>query len=209
MVKKIFVTDWDDTILCSNLIYQEAINQKCNPLEININVYFGAHLRKLELEIIEYFEFLKKHGEIYIITNAIAGWVEQTCFKFFPELYLQIIKLKIISAPELFKTTSQISLTDNIGIDWKYNAMKYVLNLENTNCWLISVGDSEYEEMACKLIYNDMMSNNKTYNVPVKLSSIKLTETPTINNMILQLVNLKKNFNFLINTKNIFKKINL
>eukprot|EP00922_Rhytidocystis_sp_ex-Travisia-forbesii_P063478 GHVS01094445.1.p1 GENE.GHVS01094445.1~~GHVS01094445.1.p1 ORF type:complete len:335 (+),score=80.78 GHVS01094445.1:84-1088(+) len=86
----VIIFDWDDTLLSTsyiNLRGQEGLT----PLAL-------AQLESVARNVISLLELAKKMGRVFIITNAMEGWVEYSVEKYLPSAQQLVTSIKIISA---------------------------------------------------------------------------------------------------------------
>ena len=181
-INKIFIFDWDDTLLCTSVISPGG--------------YFDDNMIILpsKLEKIKHLETLVKKlltkttekGDTYIITNSEPGWVEYSCKRFFPDVFSLLSKIKIISArglyekkyPNSFKTWKNMAFNDIIK--------NYELDLP-TN--IMCMGDSTYEMEAAHGLANKFTDGY--------IKAIKFKELPKIEELISQLNLILDKFDFI------------
>jgi hypothetical protein len=181
-INKIFIFDWDDTLLCTSELSPRGYfddNMIILPSKIE-------KIKKLEILVKKILTIAIDKGDTYIITNSEPGWVEYSCERFFPNTFYLLNKIKIISArglcenkyPRDFKT-------------WKIIAFREIIkNYEKslpTN--IICFGDSTYEMEAA----HDL--KGKFPNGFIK--AIKFRESPNIDELINQLKIVIEKFNFI------------
>ena len=178
----IFILDWDDTLLCTTVLTPYGYfddNMIILPLKME-------KIKKLEILVKKLLTITTEKGDTYIITNSEPGWVEYSCKRFFPNAFVLLDKIKIISArgiyekkyPKDFKAWKLMTFNDIIK--------NYEKNLP-TN--IMCLGDSSYEiEAAYGLA-------SKFPNGFVK--AIKFKEFPKIDELISQLNLILGKFNFI------------
>ncbi|CBZ54434.1 conserved hypothetical protein [Neospora caninum Liverpool] len=129
------IFDWDDTLLCTSFL-----NAVCHTPDWRLAC--DEHLQKIEVHAKALLELAMRFGRVFIITNAVEGWVEHSSKKFLPGLVPLLQKIPIISARNRFE-----AVFPGEYHQWKVQAFLEVrrqLNREIiTN--LISVGDSIIE----------------------------------------------------------------
>ena len=181
-VNKIFIFDWDDTLLCTTVISPGGY------FDDNI-VILPSKLEKinrLETIVKKLLTITIEKGDTYIITNSEPGWVEYSCKRFFPNVYSLLDKIKIISArglyekkyPNNFKTWKNMAFNDIIK--------NYELDLP-TN--IMCMGDSTYEMEAAHGLANKFKDGF--------IKAIKFKECPRIEELINQLNLILDKFNFI------------
>ena len=175
----IFIFDWDDTLLCTTILSPYGYFDD----EIEVQPSKMEKIEKLEIYVRSILTKALEKGDVYIITNSEAAWIEYSCERFFPSVYKFLNKIKIISARDLYEE----KYPHDYKI-WKIKAFNniiknYSLNLP-TN--ILCFGDSSYEIDAAY----DLIS--KFPNGFVK--AIKFKEYPLIQDLINQLVFVLENF---------------
>jgi hypothetical protein len=168
----IFIFDWDDTLFCTTFLYP------CGYLENNIFELLTnkEKIQKLEALVKKLLTLAIEKSDTYIITNSEPGWVEYSCKRFFPNVFILLNKIKIISARGLYENKYP-----NDFFAWKNKAFNDIIqNYEkNLPTNMICLGDSEFEIKAA----NDI--STKFSNCYLK--TIKFREKPKINQLINQL----------------------
>ena len=179
---KIFIFDWDDTLLCTSVISPGGY------FDDNM-VILPSKLKKINnLETIVYQLLTKatEKGDTYIITNSEPGWVEYSCKRFFPNVFSLLKKIKIISArglyekkyPNNFKFWKNMAFNDIIK--------NYDLNLPSN---IICMGDSTYEMEAAHGLANKFPEGF--------IKAVKFKELPKIDELISQLNLILDKFDFI------------
>jgi hypothetical protein len=164
----LIIFDWDDTILPSSWL---AKNNLYIDLDIIPNEYL-SQLSSLQKSISLLLERAITCGNLIIITNSDAGWIEVSCKKFLPEIVPLLSKIKILSARSTFQSKELDS-----PIDWKIKAFYKEINLayegkNNSRKNILSWGDSQFERTALHKGVQDLKF--------VNTKSIKFIEKPTI-----------------------------
>lgn len=189
--KYLFLFDWDDTLFPSSFMCKSGY---WSPQEIP-----GSVLKKIKLiecSILELFNYIISFSAVIIVTNSDKQWMNTTCKLFMPQLYTFIKKHVFdISA----KNIHNIKYPDE-PIMWKAKTMKYILNgfcKENKNKPIVSIGDSVVERVAFKSISNILHLKN--------VVSIKFIDSPSINQLRSQLVQLKEDIEHIKERTTVFK----
>jgi hypothetical protein len=131
----ITIFDWDDTLFATSFLMSNGRNANTKNNSIDM-------ISKLEKNIFILLEMCIKKGNVYIITNAEAGWVEQSSKQYYPNLQKLLSKVTIISArdkyhlffpadPEFWKIQAFLDITKTIEKDKVAN--------------IICIGDSHIE----------------------------------------------------------------
>ena len=201
---KIFILDWDDTLLCTSRIEHEAKKQNINIYHMPLSYKLKYDLKCLEQEILNLLYTLKSYGKIYILTNADMKWFIYSCLNFTPDFYKILTNFTVISAlDEWKKDFPDIVCIDDIptestGTDWKYNSMKKIMeiNKDYKDKCIISIGDSIFEkDAAIKLKLIDQYKN-------YKIITIKMIEVPDFDIIMLQINSISNNIKYFLKNEN-------
>ncbi|CAD7967079.1 unnamed protein product [Amoebophrya sp. A120] len=169
----VLILDWDDTLLCTSYFAALQIREKRMTMkDEEAMVVLQDLVRRLIL-------FAREMGSVYIITNAMEGWVEYSCEKWLPNCLNLIQQLPIISA-RAYENQYDVSI-------WKTMAFREISKKMDqrpvTN--LIAIGDSIFEIQAA----HDMAAH-----FPQSLvKTVKLDQRPTPSNLVNQLQLVLKN----------------
>jgi len=139
------IFDWDDTLLPTSYLHvHEDWPHRIEELDLQDKVPVAAivALKGIQNAAKRLLESSVGHGQTYIITNALDGWVQFTAKRYMPELLPVLEKVHIISArerfeekgpadPEMWKEMAFLEVCQELDDDKATN--------------LISVGDSQYE----------------------------------------------------------------
>lgn len=139
--QSVIIFDWDDTLLCTSYLMKLGDE----PLPADTEPY----LRKIAQHIRCMLEIALASGPTYIITNAMAGWVEHSAAKWVPELLPLLQQVEIISARERFGA----KFPDDIH-QWKVQAF---LEVQRRLDWtpitnLVALGDADFEMEAARIM---------------------------------------------------------
>ena len=77
--KVLTIFDWDDTLICTGFL------QVGNDVKLTSRAQLS--IKELEKASMKALSTAAKYGKVYIITNAIAGWVEYSTQKFMPKVW--------------------------------------------------------------------------------------------------------------------------
>lgn len=143
-------------------------------------------IKLLESVILNMFQNISLFGSIVIISNSDRNWINITCKIFMPSLFNFIQKnVLYLSAKNMYDATYP-----GEPILWKAQTMKHVLKKfykKQKNKYVISVGDSIIEYTAIKSV-SKMLNINSVI-------TVKFIETPSLNQMRSQLIQLKNDIN--------------
>ncbi|PHJ21372.1 protein kinase [Cystoisospora suis] len=130
------IFDWDDTLLCTSFL--NVCGQATDAWREVISTQLGLIQRHAK----NLLELALRMGRVFIITNAMEGWVEYSCRKYLPGLLPVLQKLSIISARNRFEAAYPGEYHQ-----WKIQAFLEVQRQLNSEVItnLISVGDSNIE----------------------------------------------------------------
>eukprot|EP00451_Oxyrrhis_marina_P000852 CAMPEP_0204269086 /NCGR_PEP_ID=MMETSP0468-20130131/15575_1 /ASSEMBLY_ACC=CAM_ASM_000383 /TAXON_ID=2969 /ORGANISM="Oxyrrhis marina" /LENGTH=222 /DNA_ID=CAMNT_0051244429 /DNA_START=54 /DNA_END=722 /DNA_ORIENTATION=- len=138
----ILIFDWDDTILPSSWLAKQGLGLD---EESVVSEAQREELKALEVEAAGTIEEAVRCGEVVLVTNAQAGWIEMSCAKFFPGLKPVVDKLRVASARTMYESASLQS-----PFEWKFHAFSQeIASSVARGCLnVISVGDSQHEREA-------------------------------------------------------------
>jgi hypothetical protein len=131
----LIVFDWDDTLLCTNFLSSLPDFQKLSPA-------VRAIFRTLEPVVKKLLEKALSLGQVFIITNADAGWVESSAELYMPGLVSVLQNIRIVSARDKYQ-----AWFPNDHTEWKHQAFLDVQREldPNTVMNMVALGDAEYE----------------------------------------------------------------
>ena len=186
--KKIYnsliIFDWDDTLFPTSFLARNGYFSEQNIYSTEKDEKFLKKIEKLEQSVIDLINISLTKGEVYIITNAVIGWVEYTSKQFFPNFYKILDKIKIISARGEWENT----YPNNIQ-EWKIQTFSNLRNNFNnklvTN--IICLGDSMLEIEAGKILAKFFKE--------AFIKTVKFKENPKIDELNKQLILVKNQFN--------------
>jgi hypothetical protein len=183
-MKTIFIYDWDDTIFPTTFLAPNGYYDE--------KVIYHEDLEKIKMLEAHIYEILKNSidkGSTYIVTNAAPGWVEYSCYKYFPKAKPLLNKISIISARGDF---SKIYPRDRRK--WKIAAfLKVAKDIDpdqTTN--LICIGDSIFEMEAAHVLASKL---NHVY-----IKTVKMKEYPTPEDIKKQIKLINKDFKKIVTT---------
>lgn len=173
----LIIFDWDDTLLCTSWLHL-AEEKGMLP-----HTMANEQLEGIEREVTKLLELAKKLGHVFIITNAMEGWVEYSAKRWVPGLMASLEGVPVISARSRFESMFPEDVSQ-----WKTSAFFQVKEqLPNdivTN--LVSVGDAKYEMEAVHAI-------SKGFDAAL-VKTVKFQETPTPEELFKQLELVNKQF---------------
>jgi hypothetical protein len=183
MSSNYIIFDYDDTLLASHFISLNNISfDKLIPKE-TLDLF-----NELSIQVLKLLNKAILCGEVVIITNAQAGWIEESSKKLMPTVYEFIInkKIKLISARNEMEKTIPDPTRWKAIIFQKYFELSYE---KKTNINVISFGDNYYDRYALFNLTSNSINLKK---------NVKLLDKPTINQLINQLILINKLFDKII-----------
>lgn len=148
----VIILDWDNTLLPSDWL---------SMMGFDINTLFQYSLpllkaidecEKVAIAAERLIRAAQSYGQVIIVTNATAGWVEKTCSVFMPELYSLVMSLPVISACQLYE---RIYVNPNM---WKLQTFRREVletlfkNEPRAPRMVLSIGDGEAERNAVRML---------------------------------------------------------
>ena len=159
----LIIFDWDDTLLCTTYL------NKNNLVDDNIilSEKDKEKISKLEKSVYNLLSISIEKGDVFIITNAGAGWVEFSSQKYYPSILELLTKIKIISAREEY----EYLFPDDPRM-WKIQSFLNMQKFFNSNLVtnIICLGDSFIEIEAGKFLASKF---NQAY-----IKTVKFREFP-------------------------------
>lgn len=134
------IFDWDDTLMYTSFL----LHSQNRPTRPDTH----KHLERIEKAAYSLLEKALEHGQTFIITNAMEGWVEQCVSQHMPSLKSPLKRVKVISA-----RSTQEEHSEHIG-QWKVRAFTELSKQLDTQTItnLVSVGDAHYEMEAAHVL---------------------------------------------------------
>ncbi len=183
-VESLICFDFDDTLMPSSSL------QKCG---YNLNtdadgtVVAQSLLREHVKAVRKTLLLALECAPVVLVTNAQTGWIQQSCAKFMPSLEPLLDRMHIISARSEYEDKYPDS-----PLTWKMLAFEYLCATQfHTNAshmkQLVQIGDSRIERDA-------MFEATRCSKHIIVPKSVKLTEFPTIDQLIQQHVLIQTTF---------------
>lgn len=171
----LFVFDWDDTLFPTSWLQQGG-----SVLQGGAS---GARrqkeqFRKVARSACALIEAAKRIGEVAVITNAEAGWIEHCCIHFVPELAPVLKGVHLTSARATF--LGSVEAAD--PSEWKCQAFDREIQAfcagraGTGGLQVFSIGDSLYEQKALFTVARAMPAFTP--------KSVKLMENPTVPQLV-------------------------
>jgi hypothetical protein len=137
----VIIFDWDDTLLYTTFIAQ--LQGRSVP-EATM-----SHLSRIEKTAYKLLETALGLGQTFIITNAVAGWVEESAAHYMPSLLPILQRVRIISA----RSTQEANCDGDVS-QWKIKAFLEMGEEFDANVLtnLVSIGDSNFELDAANVL---------------------------------------------------------
>lgn len=173
-VKKttICILDWDDTCIASSWL--GSINRPVDAEDLDD----FAILSRCVIAIISK---AKMHGRLIIITNAMSGWVQESCTEYMPSVLPYLSDVPIVSAQDKYS-----HLYTN-PTHWKIVAFRDEVFrgiAANSKLNIISIGDGPAEFTAVNSLQHLIP---ESLNINLITKGVKLLEKPHIKLLIKQL----------------------
>ena len=179
----LIIFDWDDTLFPTSFLAKIGYFSK-NVILAEIEGKILKKIQKLEKAVIDLINLTLNKGDVYIITNAMSGWVEYSSSIFYPTFYTLLPKIKIISARGEWE-----NIFPNDIKQWKIKSFSNLRNkFDNklvTN--IICLGDSMLEIEAGRFLAN--------YFKEAFIKTIKFKEEPKPDELNKQLILVTNQFN--------------
>jgi hypothetical protein len=157
--------------------------QRADNLDFQLTPKIESQLRGIERESAALLELAKSLGHVFIITNAMEGWVEYSAGQWLPGLLPVLRRLPIISARTRFETKHPTEIGK-----WKVSAFFEVKTLlpDDVVTNLMSVGDSQFEMDAVHAIGQEFED--------AVVKTVKFKRNPTPEELLKQLELVRKQF---------------
>lgn len=161
----LIVFDWDDTLLYTT--FMNHVQGRSIPEATK------SHLTRIEETACQLLETALGLGHTFIITNAVAGWVEESAAHYMPSLLPILQKVRVISA----RTTQEANCDGDIS-QWKVKAFLEMGQEFDTDVVtnLVSIGDSNFELDAANILGKQF---SKSFIKTVKLKECPLPQEHT------------------------------
>jgi hypothetical protein len=159
--------DWDDTLFPTTCFHKLELD----PPPIHVRVI----LKYIDQAALAALTCADDMGQVVIVTNAMASWVESTASNYLPATNKFILdhQIPIFSAATLFRERS------NCYIDWKYFTFEKIVGEYSKVSTFISIGDAPFERSATIRL---------GVRYPIyKVKTLKLINTPNFTELYCQL----------------------
>lgn len=148
-----------------------------------------AKLAKLEKKVFKILSLSIKRAQVFIITNSVEGWVQQSCKMYMPKVEPLLSKVTIISARSQYEKQYPTNWQE-----WKIHAfLEMKKNMEYgaiTN--IITIGDSQVDLDAGHRLFDQFPM--------ARLKTIKLKQCPTPDELDKELKALLMKLNMIIDS---------
>eukprot|EP00428_Durinskia_dybowskii_P015351 CAMPEP_0170212508 /NCGR_PEP_ID=MMETSP0116_2-20130129/5872_1 /TAXON_ID=400756 /ORGANISM="Durinskia baltica, Strain CSIRO CS-38" /LENGTH=406 /DNA_ID=CAMNT_0010463047 /DNA_START=38 /DNA_END=1256 /DNA_ORIENTATION=+ len=143
----LIIFDWDDTLFPTSWLAQRGLlfaEDLSSFTESQRN-----DMSKLADSVAATLTKAMMHGKVVIVTNAVAGWVQDSCLRLLPSLAAVVAEVEVFSARSAFEPTGLRSPTD-----WKICAFRAEVTAfcqglsADQHVNIISAGDSVHEHCA-------------------------------------------------------------
>ena len=160
--KTVTFLDWDDTLMCTTAVTGSYSYQR-------------SFLQHLSVQIMNILYTAKYYGDVYIVTNGTATWVDQSIRDFIPQVrqVIRNMNIPIVSARDLYESRAPTNPTL-----WKTIVFKHCLS-KSQYVNILSIGDSIIDMDALR------DASSRMYGVICK--RLKLIDRPSIHQLIYQL----------------------
>lgn len=166
--QRVIIFDWDDTLMSSSWIDREKLlhTDSFAALPADLQARFAA----LEEQVGRCLSAAAALGNVVVITNAEAGWVEYSSKRFMPRLQPLLEKMRIVSARSTYER-----FYPGAPLCWKAAAFAHEANQVFSGTSpeavreIISIGDSNEERTAVKIAAGQLDATSK---------SIKFVDSP-------------------------------
>jgi len=174
MTRPIIFFDYDDTILNSTQIAELGLRLAGDHSDAHhfLDHTVQAMLAKLEQSAASMLAQAQTLGDVVIVTNGEAGWVELSAQKFLPGLLPIIGSLRVISARSAYQSHNPAC-----PITWKALAFNAIADMFPEVNQIISIGDSLVERNAARLVARGRQMFCKT---------VKFCERPSLDQLLAQ-----------------------
>jgi hypothetical protein len=168
------IFDWDDTVLPSTWIHEQGLSLADDSWP---TAEQQGLLDRLAERAAHTLDVAKQYGQVTLVTNAEAGWIELSCQKFMPSLWPSLGDVKLFSARSTYERQGVAS-----PFEWKYLAFECEIGGFYEGCDadfeknVVSFGDSAHEREALIRV-TERMSNCRT-------KSLKLVERPEVDQLL-------------------------
>jgi len=170
----ILIFDWDDTVLPSSWLHEHGLSLADDSWP---DVEQQAQLDRLSERAAHTLGAAARHGQVILVTNAEAGWIELSCQKFMPLLWPFLQGIKLFSARSEYEHQGVAS-----PFEWKYLAFEreiggfYEAREAGQRKNVVSFGDSAHEREALIRVTERMCS--------CRTKSLKLVERPDVEQLL-------------------------
>ena len=181
-----FIIDWDDVLFCTSYLQNnEGIILNSNNLLTETE---SNKLIKIEFAVLRFLTCaLKENSEVYILTTAREGWIEESSSQYMPSVCLLLKSCTLLYSRSLFESKYYGN-----AIKWKAKTFELIKSYYNTGSSTDN-SNSTGNSVSNMIIVSDSMTSlelamkiSKDFkNIYVK--TLKLKENPNLDDMIKQL----------------------
>lgn len=181
----VIIFDWDDTLLCTT--YLHAISAIHRPVAAPS---VKQKLQQIQAASCKLLEHAIQRGQVLIITNAKLNWLEESAGRHMPQLLRMLQRVTVISARDKYEARYPMPHPNNIR-QWKIQTnLELLRNWDsNQNTNLITLGDSEYEMDAARVMMKNAQGTVKC---------VKFKECPSPLELLEQLEQVDQRFNIIV-----------
>lgn len=188
--QSIIIFDWDDTLCPSSACkHQHELMPKGQAPEGTVLQMLGDHTAVTRAVLREAHTLASR---VVVVTNADAGWVQDSCNSWMPELLPEIQRCQVVSARSIWEARGVKSPTA-----WKTLVFTDVLarfySRYQSQSWknVISIGDAIYEREALEQAVGMRPQQGKVAK-RCRAKSVKFVEKPTIGQLTKELTFLQQ-----------------
>mmetsp|Transcript_63478 Transcript_63478/g.183994 ORF Transcript_63478/g.183994 Transcript_63478/m.183994 type:complete len:263 (+) Transcript_63478:175-963(+) len=139
----VFFFDWDDTLLCTSFL--DLHNLVCDDV-VQVSSEISWQLSRIQKVAVELLREAEEIGHVFIVTNAMEGWVELSAARWLPELVSALRNVTIVP----MRASKGDARYEGEATKWKEQAFIEIVNrfeAENETgvAQVIAMGDSECE----------------------------------------------------------------
>lgn len=186
MFKSIFITSWDDTLFCTSYLTPKGVYVEPKS---NYNQKVKAYIDKIEVGIVKLFSTALGQGaDIYIISDAKKGWIEESISKFLPRVKIIVDSYNLNKVNLVYTSdydTSSSSFTP------RYEAINSIMArysdyYPNGIFNIICMTDSMLIIQDLTLIVKEEIGKKRETDKDIYLKTLILKDTPEVADIIRQ-----------------------
>jgi hypothetical protein len=162
--------DWDDTLMASSWLLSNDLRLDSTEA---VPEPHASQLKRLEASVVALLERSLELADVYVITNAEAGWVELSARKWMPAVSALLSRVVVCSARSTYER-----MYPERPSSWKQQAFVDHIRAHFAGCPagtlknVISLGDSVHERTALHTATKALAT--------VQAKSVKFVERPSV-----------------------------